>query len=265
MEIRKEDTVNDEQALEQMPEGFNEEDVKIREMVRELKEPTIEMLRPVLEQVKNGEYQLIIGDDASGRIPTWIVRKVINAAYHEQGRAEIPTRFVAGTRRYDPRNELHREKKAQLKDYLDELKEEISGLTKVLIVTDSVAKGISLVPLVESLREAAIDCDILSVGGGENDTEQTAEERLQVPIHFGQEATPRVYNKWRLSGIDKLPSALHATSAHEDRRRFDPVNVEQYVIDRKELTEDMRSARDEANKVADEIIALFQDPEIEVR
>lgn len=55
----------------------------IREAVRELYEPSVEVLRQALPGIENGEYTMLISDDTSGRIPAAILRQVIDAIYAE--------------------------------------------------------------------------------------------------------------------------------------------------------------------------------------
>lgn len=56
-------------------------------------EKLLDQLRPHIE---GGEYQLIVGDDASGRIPTLIFRRIIKAIYEEKGYPKPETAFLQG-------------------------------------------------------------------------------------------------------------------------------------------------------------------------
>ena len=57
--------VKEERAVAETPEIKHAEIAKLREPIKNI----LEQMR---ERIDRGEYTLIIGDDASGRIPTWI-------------------------------------------------------------------------------------------------------------------------------------------------------------------------------------------------
>ncbi|MBI5420722.1 MAG: hypothetical protein HZA35_00180 [Parcubacteria group bacterium] len=57
-----------------------EEHIHYKEIV-ELEEPIQRLLDQLRPHLEKNEYRLIIGDDASGRIPTLIMRKVMDTIY----------------------------------------------------------------------------------------------------------------------------------------------------------------------------------------
>ncbi len=46
------------------------------------------------EPLQEGKYDLLIGDDTSGRLPTLVMREVINHIYQKNGLPKIPTNFI---------------------------------------------------------------------------------------------------------------------------------------------------------------------------
>ena len=63
-----------------------------------LANPMEEILSRMRKQIESGEYRLIIGDDASGRIPALILNKVLSAFYQKLGYKSPQTIFFAGSR-----------------------------------------------------------------------------------------------------------------------------------------------------------------------
>ena len=60
---------------------------------KELESLVLPLIEKLKENIDKGEYDMLIGDDASGRIPTLILRGIIN----ERNRgSKVKTRFVAG-------------------------------------------------------------------------------------------------------------------------------------------------------------------------
>lgn len=58
--------------------------------------PTTIILEKILGNIEKGEYNLIIGADASGRIPTLVFKKFIDYVYQKLGYPLAKTIFLAG-------------------------------------------------------------------------------------------------------------------------------------------------------------------------
>ena len=131
----------DEEFLMKMPDGEevdndlikkyeeligHDETLKIRSMADKLHEPIKKMIEPVLENIKNGDYQLLICDDASGRIPALVVRKLINESYRRNLNKNIDTRFIAGASMHEYgttyTGEMQNNKKEKIRSYIEKLK-----------------------------------------------------------------------------------------------------------------------------------------------
>lgn len=54
------------------------------------------ILRKLRRKIRTGSYELLVGDDASGRIPTLVLRKVLSALFQEEGHAPPSTIFLSG-------------------------------------------------------------------------------------------------------------------------------------------------------------------------
>lgn len=237
-----------EVKLDQQPPSSCEGIDEAIRSVSELREPIRNMITPVLEHMKGGEYGLLIGDDASGRIPTLIVRKIMNALYQKKGLPPIPTRFIAGTRSYKEGSEHTEQKQAKVSEYVRETLNSIFTPTRVLIVTDTIKTGSSLVPLTSALRESGVAYDICSVGfaGDPGDKPELA-RRLGDWVNYGMDDQPEIYAKHHISGVQKKYRDLHATSVAGAYSH----NPEQEAFIRQNLS----FARHEAGRVADAILS----------
>jgi hypothetical protein len=183
--------------------------------VRQLSVPVqriMEKLSPVLE---SGEIQLIIGDDASGRIPTAIFRKIFDMAYKERGFITPETRFIAGSAFLQ--GEDKEEKKKKITEYFKRVKSDVEKkfgrtLGKAIIVTDTVVTGVSLDPMIEVLHEMGVQTTIASIGvlTDEKGICELEERWSSPPPLGGMEHTPSVYASETFSGVFKKPRDLFA-------------------------------------------------------
>ena len=82
-------------------QAVNKQENKPKEILSEvsdLEEPIKRILKDILPNIERGDYQLIVGDDASGRIPTLIIDRFIKKVYKKMGFDTPQTIFFAGSR-----------------------------------------------------------------------------------------------------------------------------------------------------------------------
>ena len=114
--------------------------------------------------IKERRWDFIIGDDASGRIPALVIWKTIRKIYEQENKKRkscpLPLIFVAGGRPTEKRKEL-------IKKRLEKLikQGEIRPNQRVLIVTEFIKTGQSLVSLLQALEELGIQYDIAALKG----------------------------------------------------------------------------------------------------
>jgi hypothetical protein len=158
-----------ESRLETKPEYFFEAEFKELEL---LVLPLIEKLK---ENIDKGEYDMLIGDDASGRIPTLILRGIIN---ERNSGSQIKTRFVAG-------GQLR--SSVELKATIGKIKPEIEK--KALVVTEYISSGRSMEQLSKILKELEIPFDIAALKSefdGEISVLQKLSDKLKdIGVFFG--------------------------------------------------------------------------------
>ncbi|MHB9019616.1 MAG: hypothetical protein ACYC3G_01925 [Minisyncoccota bacterium] len=125
------------------------------EVFRELEPLTFSLVEKLKENIDKNEYDMLIGDDASGRIPTLVLRGIINERKrrsHPELRSSesgIKTRFVAG-------GQIDNSK--ELDTAIQKLRSEAKK--KVLVVTEFISSGKSINRFSEALQRYNIAFDI---------------------------------------------------------------------------------------------------------
>lgn len=137
---------------------------------KKLEEKTLESIRTIrifetaralfrlAQKVIEGrqEYDFIISDDASGRLPSLFLKKVLDGFRKRQGLPNISIRFIAAGRH---------EKEAIFKSIRDYLEKNVHG--RVLVVTEFIDTGRSMTRLAQILESAGLKFDIASVTVGQ--------------------------------------------------------------------------------------------------
>jgi hypothetical protein len=190
-----------------------------RKMVLTLKAPIESLVRQLHGKFIAGEYEYIVGDDVSGRIPTLILGKIARHIAHKHGKHAPEIRFLAGSRVLSTLDEMPEkkhladEKRLMLRDYFHELHEKSPHKTgKVLLSTDSVDKGRTVMELLEAAKDAGWHVDLATVGISIDSP--YSDDIDDTKIYSGQRGVPEIfyarYQPDHAVGLDKLPGELHA-------------------------------------------------------
>ncbi|MBI4992326.1 MAG: phosphoribosyltransferase [Candidatus Harrisonbacteria bacterium] len=198
-------------------------------IMEELEYPTSRLIEQLKETIDAGEYDMLIGDDASGRIPTLVMKDIISSRMRvlhpdltsEEDRNLLKTRFIASGR--------HNANKEQLIAFFRKIKSEIKK--KALIVTEFMATGASMEQLAEILEQEHIPFDIASIASHSSKRSYQGGGYFLPSIlgrrglFIGSEnaSVPFLYNDSDLSGVQKKSRGQHL-SAHAERP--DSVNQE---------------------------------------
>jgi hypothetical protein len=174
--------------------------------IKKLRAPIENILEKLKPKIEAGEYGIIFGDDASGRIPALLFNKIISGLYDEYGYKHPAIYFLTGSRflSYDKKEE----KKALIRSHLDRISmtERPNGISgRALLVTDTIATGQSLEPLIEALKEKEIDFDIVSIG---DCSDVDLSQKWRKNVYYGMKGTPDIYKTSHLSGVVKYPTDL---------------------------------------------------------
>lgn len=241
-----------------------------KEHFRDIKNPEIAELEDLIknilgfklfrERINSGAYDVVIGDDASGRIPALIFSKILKGTYKKSG-VEPPKTFFVGLPRI-----ADKEFEKELYDFV----EHGVGLSakRVLIVTDAVYSGIHLKSLTKILDEKNVAYDIVTLGIETEVSQakravekgvrgkgylksmqersyvnprvevQRLEKLLKTQIFWGMEGTPQIFGKRHLGGVKKQTGQLFAKPLRElDDKKYDPEIIKDVREDIKKLSD----------------------------
>ncbi len=200
-----------------------------RETIEQIEYPLKEILRTLRPEIERGTYRVIIGDDASGRLPTLVLGQVIGAVYQKQGLEKPISRFIAGSTQLKEKDKTSRDtKKEEVKNHIARIADD-AGITsegmpmflkslgvlpkdkKVLIVTDTIETGESVKFLLKALAANNLSADVVTITdlGGEP---RKSRRISGAEVHNGGMIfVPGIYNKSFISGVTKNPEELFAT------------------------------------------------------
>ena len=208
-------------------EGENFEGIKLNEM-KELVLPLREIVFKIKEKIKEGKYTTIIGDDASGRVPALILYRLLKEIYKSSDQ-NINALFLAGSRK----TEDLETKKRGISDFL---KSRLTGGEKVLVVTELIHRGSSLLPVTEVLQKLQIEYDVTTVGILKKSKIGELEEKLSSEIIYGEQGKPSIDGNYVIAGVkksyDELSAKRHKMTTQE-RQTFLDARSDVEVITKK--------------------------------
>ena len=221
-----------------------------RESIQGLKEPIEKLLVQMHTAIENGEYNLIIGMDTSGRLPTLIFDRIIKHIYKQNGNESPTTIFSPG--KY---LEYH-----YLGDGKSEIDKQLQTLTdktkKVLIVDDIVATGRSVKKLAELLDNLGVKFDVATISflGYPGAEEEMKDILTDQNFFFGEEEseenTHNVYHNREISGVFK--SRFSKTTPIKEGMSVSQVTADKFS------RQVFLAARQEAGTLADELINWYE-------
>lgn len=148
-----------------MSEGFYSAETteqEIEEKFETVNVKTIEKpLRLILNQAKdnleNGAYSLLVGDDTSARLITLTLKKVVDYIDDRKGLPHIPTIFIQAGRYINPE-----QIEMQIKNIKDRWGTVCEG-KKILLITDYVRSGGTMKRLSEMFNASGLNFDVATV------------------------------------------------------------------------------------------------------
>lgn len=241
-------------TIEEGPKTKPEQEVVFEE-VAELEEPIKRIIEQILPRIERGEYGLIIGDDASGRIPTLILGNFIKTISEQRGLSKPEILFIPGKLRS---RILGRDNdRKELEEHISRFGSSIDN--RVLIVTDTVLTGESLKTLVAMLRKIGFTCDIATIGvEADEESIEDISQRLQNSEIISGEYytenslmpnTPKIYREKTLSGVTKKrgqtkSTTLKSTESNEEEKAM--------------IQDQINQAREDAGVVTKHLIEWYE-------
>lgn len=231
-------------------------DIELTE-IRALEKPMMNILDQMREKIDVRQYDSILGDDASGRIPTLILSRTIKNIYKKRGQKEIPAFFVAaGGSGSDPTffSEVggpvgdpgtYEKRLAAIEKYIRELKEKLGK--RVLVMTDFIDTGATIANLGRILKKQNIKFDVASVAitSKFNRSDLPSDARLFIGGKerwisglFSIFFQPKIYGKSRLSGLmtskvlteNEVFAKPYKFAAKKDREKFLQSRKDVYLL-----------------------------------
>lgn len=125
-----------------------------------------EEMQPLIFQlktpIKEDRFALLVGDDSSGRIPTLVIRSIINELHRRDENRSIPTFFLQGVPGLEFRTPKNNKMVENFKKAI-ELQKETLGNKKALIITEKMESGKRMSSIVRELRIIGVPYDIAAV------------------------------------------------------------------------------------------------------
>lgn len=167
-------------------EGNLEKRKPVKEYYWRVSDPEIAQLEDginnILSRIKHridaGEYKLVVGCDASGRIPTLIMEEVIKELYRQKGLGSLKTRFYAGAYSYVDKE--RNEKVSKILDSIAGVLKENPG--RVLVVTEAILTGRSLVPILQVLKHLHAPFDVATTSSESNISDSAKQRNYLSPL-----------------------------------------------------------------------------------
>ncbi|MBI5045555.1 MAG: hypothetical protein HZC14_00920 [Candidatus Niyogibacteria bacterium] len=252
-----------ERAFER-PETIAEEAEKIEpkyhfEAIKQLEWPATSLVDQLKDKIDNDEYDILIGDDASGRVPTLILRSVINERKHQSHadkppkENEISTKFIAGGRIFTVEND------AAVSDFFKQIRPQTKK--KALLVTEYMAAGKGVDRLARILNEVGMDFDVAAFSSTSSfeyyklhranlkDHELfIGVDSVDPPLIYAQSSLSGVTKKTKLTGYDPVMyMSAHAKpeKKSKDRSRIDRLRQQKFI---NQVREDIKILADEVVK-----------------
>jgi len=170
------------------------------------------------------DYDAVLSDEASGRLPSLFLRKIINHAREKAGLDPARIYFLAGGRHHN------RAKNEAMKNFLAGKK---GGIEKALMVTEFIRFGDGIMGLMESASEAGIDFDLAVVSSEESSGEYVRRfGKIFKKAVYGRESSAvglAFYGQPFVNGVVKdgenpspHPEAAFSPSQYEKLNRSEP-------------------------------------------
>lgn len=224
------------------------------EEIESIRKPFFSLVEKLKEDIDAETYDVLIGDDASGRIPTVALRNLMAERMRqahpdmspEEDREMLKTYFIAGGA-IDTNT-------AKLEEFFAKIKPTVKN--RVLFVTEYIASGESVRRIGEMLEEKNIPFDIATLGFAIDERNERAEKdkfflvrhKIFTGEYTGPKTAPKIYAEYKLAGVKKVP---FQESAH----------AEPYFAGVRYYSRHIES-RDDVKKLSDETVAKIWEKQI---
>lgn len=244
--------------MEKLQTGNNKERGVIHFLeIAELEDP----LEKILEEIGSQDFDLIIGDDASGRIPTLIISKFFRARAENKNQKPPPTIFIANTPEAQQGMELKKTRRGKITELVKKTVRSNGNIPlKVLIVTEYIVSGRTLEQLVSVLRQMGFNIKIATLGVSgfltmpTKKNMQELKEKLGVDIIYGGYGEPGIYHNRKLAGVKK---GSDLTKIHSQSSKKLEASLGASETEVEEIQKTINLSREDVNVMAERLISKF--------
>ncbi len=200
----------------------------------------------VHNDIEKCSYDVVIGDDASGRIPALIFEAVLEKLYAKKEVPKPQILFLAGAR--ETNFGAHKEK---IKEHLIKYMQH-DPAKAVLVVTDYIDTGESIDALLTVFEELHFNWKVAAIGS----LSKTNNKNFIIGKH-GDSTLPKVYSRYDLSGVSKNRGDLlaqHVNHMHEFKvKLLGNIFGKKITYDQQTIN----SARKDVEKLSEEIVNSY--------
>lgn len=137
-----------------------------KETLKYLEKSIADLVSKLREQIDRAEYQLILGEDTSGRLPTVMLATVLKDIYESCGRTGPMVRYLTPSRPTKETHDIWEARTTALKEALSRVKRtfDSSGRSgKVLVVTDTIHTGNTMEGYLDAIKQAGMMPDVATI------------------------------------------------------------------------------------------------------
>lgn len=247
--------------LKRVIEAEREENGYMFTEMYDMREPLQRITTQIRKQVQNAEYDLVIGDDASGRMPALVLGKFIAKAYKEQGVPSPQRLFFAGAGSGE-KTPLDKDELQVKQDNIAEFLRTHKPGKRALVVTEFMRSQVvyGIRPLMNALTREGINYDLAVVNLDGKLLEKSPDAKGAdqkdsgdaIPVHLGRVtsagAVPQIYRA-EFSGVYKEPKDMF--SKIEKNKWNNPEGIQLMV----------NEARNDAERIANELFDNYKQDE----
>lgn len=143
------------------------------------------------------QYDTIISDDASGRLVSLMLRRIINKKKEGPEQDRVPIYFIAGGEHY------YKSVDEPIGEFIDDEIKKRNGLGKTLLATEYIESGNGIYKLIKILEDKGIDFDVAAVSI--INKPKYYKDNLTKRLYYGEIGSSglELYNKYGFSGVIK--------------------------------------------------------------
>jgi hypothetical protein len=208
--------------------------------IEQLRYPAESLIWQMKKEIDEGKYGMILGDDASGRLPSILLKQVIDKANLAAGRAKIEAKFIALYRPSGPDSnifwdildpsEIERIDSLEQADqknertkiitkeitekFIPHLDKESLKDKKIIVVTDNIVGGSTIAPLLKTLKSSGFNFDVATIATtSPTDIRTLIKDSGAEKFYFGEDyQINSIYEKEWLTGIVKDKTKFNTRS-----------------------------------------------------